>query len=397
MRVFAQHGHQPSDKIARGLTEGQISGAIFSARCVPPEKASERLHEALAIQETAEILLDPEFFASRMHSTSNSQLGYLETWGYLRSLRRRDLVRSEVVEDALAVVYSSVRHLPVTAHIAPNIYISQSFDSMEAGIALNFIERSTAIYEQSGRPVFATLAVDRRVFLNASEFLGFLNELTALRRPPQGFYLLVGAGPLTERSDSAQSEIIDSDVIAGWMMLNYALRANGFRVINGFADILTPFLAVSGADACATGWWTNLRTFSMGRYVRAAGGGGQPPLIRYYSKLLLGRLRKDELSFASIVPEILNRLPLDAAYEGETGRTDEALQTWEALASLNSEIVSETVEEGLSRLGNHIRLAAEAYSRLSAYGISGRYDTAIEYLQQLTDGISNFRRLAELS
>src|SRR5690606_28590031 len=127
MRVFAQHGHQPSDKISRGLSEGAISGAVFSARYLSPDKAMARLRDIVETHKGAEILVDPEFFASRISDSATAQLNYLESWGHLRGLRRRELVRSEVVEEILENVHAKFRHLPVTSYISPNIYISQSF------------------------------------------------------------------------------------------------------------------------------------------------------------------------------------------------------------------------------------------------------------------------------
>src|SRR6266404_3287483 len=113
MRVFAQHGHQPSDKITRGLEEGAIDGVIFSSRYLNPDKVQEKLDDAYLANPAAEILLDSEFYASRLKGTPNSQLGYLERQSYLKTYRRRDLVRTEVVERALREVYQSVRYLPV--------------------------------------------------------------------------------------------------------------------------------------------------------------------------------------------------------------------------------------------------------------------------------------------
>jgi hypothetical protein len=397
MKIFAQHGHQPSDKITRGLKEGAVEGVVFSSRYLSPDRALEKFEVAYLANPDAEILLDSEFYSSRLKGTPNSQLGYLEKQSYLRSYRRRDLVRTEVVERALGEVYQSVRYLPVTAHISPNIYISQSFDSMEAGIALNFVERAKGVFGDSGKAVYATLAVDRRALLSPGDFLSFLNDLTALGNAPDGFYLLVGGGSITERSDVVQSEIMDANVLGAWMMINFSLAQNGFKVINGFADILTPFLSAAGATACATGWWSNLRTFSMGRYVRPDSAGGQLPIIRYLSKLLLNRLKVDELSFSAIVPGIINRLPGDNAYlSGIPGRTEEALQTWEALSSLNNDVVSDELDVSLANLLDLIAQAFTAYSTLTRYGITSGYETTTEYLDQLSGGIDVFRKLAEL-
>jgi len=181
-------------------------------------------------------------------------------------------------------------------------------------------------------------------------------------------------------------------------MLNHSLSQNGFSVINGFADILTPFLSASGAKASATGWWSNLRNFSMGRYIKPDSSGGQLPVIRYLSKALLNRIRFDErLAFSEIVPNILNELPTDKDYdEGIPDRTIEALQTWEALSSLNREVVQGTLDDSLKKLSNLVVQASSAYATLSRYGITEGYETTTEYLNQLSGGINSFRNLAEL-
>src|SRR5439155_18167584 len=209
--IFAQAGHQTGDKIVSGLEAGVLDGVIFNARNADPQKICENIAGAKGANADAEILFDPEFYATRLIGTPNSQLGSLEKWDYFLSYRRRDLVRTEVVEGVLESIRKAVSTLDVTAHIAPSIYISQSFDSMEAGIALNFIERTKAVFEDVGKPVYATLALDRRALLSPSDFKSFINDLTGLENPPDGFYLLVGGGPINERSDVAQSELMDAN------------------------------------------------------------------------------------------------------------------------------------------------------------------------------------------
>ena len=59
MKLFAQHGHQPSDKINRGLEEKVIDGVIFSPRYVKPEKLNSIIDDAHSSNENAEILIDP--------------------------------------------------------------------------------------------------------------------------------------------------------------------------------------------------------------------------------------------------------------------------------------------------------------------------------------------------
>jgi hypothetical protein len=402
MKLLAQHGHQPSDIIARGVQEGIIEGAVLSPRYLGPEKIAGKISEIRAANSGATILLDPEYYATRQIGTPNNQLGHLEDWSYFTSQSRRDLVRGQAVETALCRVCEATAGLDVSAHIAPNVYVAQSFDSMEAGIALNFVAGAKAVFRNTSKPVYATLAIDRRALIHSPDFMSFfksfLNDLTALEEPPDGFYILVGGGLIDERSDLVHSEVVNADVVGGWMMLNYTLAQNGFKVINGCADLLAPFLCAVGGSAGATGWWSNLRLFTMGRYIKPEGRGGQPPIVRYVSKRLMNRIKFDELrAYERILPGVLNDLPHDVDYTARIpDRTAEALQTWEAVSSLNQKLTGGDVETNLRNLAAHVENAKATYASVQTRGISEGIETVTEYLDQLSGAIDTFRRLAEL-
>jgi hypothetical protein len=398
MKIYAQHGHQPADKIVGGLEEKVVDGVIFSTRYADPQRMQERIADVRKARRDTDVLVDPEFYATRQIGTPNCQLKYLEDWDYFTAQRRRDLVRSDVVAGLLSKSFEVLDQLDVSAHIAPNIYISQSFDSMEAGIALNFIAASKPAFG-GNKPVYATLAIDRRALLNTSDFKAFLNDLTALERPPDGYYVLIGGGLINERNDLAHSEVVDANIIGGWMLLNFILSQNGFRVLNGFADILTPFLGAVGGDVGATGWWSNLRVFSMGRYIKPEKPGGALPIPRYLSKLLLNRVKADELvAYSRVLPSVLNRLSHDDDYTAAIPtRKIEALQTWQALKSLNGEIVQSDLEASLNNLVQQVERAKGAYLQLQTRGLIGEgIETINEYLDQLSGAVGVFKKLAEL-
>ena len=92
--------------------------------------------------------------------------------------------------------------------------------------------------------IYATLAVSGEALINTEALLRFLNQLSVLETPPDGFYVLVAAGNAETRA-----HLFNAEVIAGWMFLNHVLSVNGFLVINGFSDLLTPFLGAAGAEA----------------------------------------------------------------------------------------------------------------------------------------------------
>lgn len=399
MKLFAQHGYGPGDKIINGFKDNTIDGVIFSARYEKMEKILGDAKDINLVSSDAEILLDPEFYACFYAHQPDAKLGGLNEWPYFSTQRRSQLESSEIVEKVLADTFDTVVDLPLTSIIAPNIFIPRSFNSIEAVIAKNFIRKTQQLFEKTGdkRKVFATLAIDRTTLIDQTEFEAFLNDITALDNPPDGFYIIVGGGITDDRTEISRSEIIHADVVAGWMMLNYTLSINGFKVINGFSDILTPFLGCAGGYAGATGWWSNLRMFSMSRYINTVSG-GRLPTIRYLSNALLNRITHSERrAFVKLIPEINNGLPRDSDYEGgEPDRKVEVLQSWEAISRLNNENIVSDMDESLQSLENMVNRAEITYTNLAGYGLPVNREANREYMEALMESIQAFRSNAEI-
>ncbi len=399
MKLFAQHGYGPGDKIINGFKDNSIDGVIFSARYEKMEKIPGDVKDINSVSSHAEILLDPEFHACFYAHQPDAKLGGLNEWPYFSTQRRSQLESSETVDKILADTFDTVVNLPLTSIVAPNIFIPRSFNSIEAVIAKNFIRKTRQLFEKTGdkRQVFATLAIDRATLIDQTEFEAFLNDITALDNPPDGFYIIVGGGITDDRTEISRSEIIHADVIAGWMMLNYTLSINGFKVINGFSDILTPFLGCAGGYAGATGWWSNLRMFSMSRYINTVSG-GRLPTIRYLSNALLNRITHSERrAFVKLIPEINNGLPRDSDYEGgEPDRKAEVLQSWEAISHLNNENIVSDMHESLQSVENMVNRAEITYTNLAGYGLPVNKEANREYMEALMESIQAFRRNAEI-
>jgi hypothetical protein len=399
MKLFAQHGYGPGDKIINGVKDSSIDGVIFSARYEKMEKIPGDAKDITSVSADAEILLDPEFYACFYAHQPDAKLGGLNEWPYFSTQRRSQLESSETVDKILADTFDTLVNLPLTSIIAPNIFIPRSFNFIEAVIAKNFIRKTQQLFEETGdkRNVFATLAIDRDTLIDQTEFEAFLNDITALDNPPDGFYIIVGGGITDYRTKISRSELIHADVIAGWMMLNFTLSINGFKVINGFSDILTPFLGCAGGYAGATGWWSNLRMFSMSRYINTVSG-GKLPTIRYLSNALLNRITHDERrAFVKLIPEINNGLPRDSDYEGgEPDRKAEVLQSWEAISHLNNENIVSDMDESLQSLENMLNRAEITYTNLTGYGLPVNREANREYMEALMESIQAFRKNAEI-
>jgi hypothetical protein len=398
MKLYAQHGYGEGDKINEGLKRKIIDGVIYSPKDISLHRLKERLSEIT--QANVDRFFDPQYYLCPLALDSASRLGYLlEDYGeYFRAKRRRDLEREDEVAKEIKFCLEFQLGLDVTGIIAPNILIPRSLDSIDAAISKNFIRNSRRQFAEfsDSRKLYATLAVSRDALTNIEELANFLDDIVVYDERPDGFYILVST-----QNTEARSDIFNADVIGAWMYINHTLRINGFEVINGYSDLVSPFLGATGGFAGATGWWSNLRQFSQDRFVPSEGGGRQPNL-RYLSTRLLNRVAYFELdSLRNKVPEILNGLPSDSLYSGEHGsepqnRAHEVLQSWEALKRLNDSIVVSDQRKSLQNCHLRIEEAGALYQKIYSVGLRLDPKSNEEHLEPLREGVRTFEKLAEI-
>jgi hypothetical protein len=399
MKLYSQHGAQEGDKTLEGLRQQVLDGVIFSPRDVTLANLRTKLDNIAQGYPTAERLFDPQFYAVFLKNIDDARLGNLisEEYPYFETVRRQQLEREGIVREHLKSNLEFQETLNVTKLLSPNILIPGSLNSVEAVIAKNFVRLAGEVKAEIGstKPLLVTLALSRDALLDTPELVQFLNEITLLEFPPQGFYLLVSA-----RRAETRLDIFNSDVVARWMLLNYTFAINGFEVVNGYSDLMTPFLGAVGGAAGAFGWWTNTRTFSLDRFSPSPGG-GRLPVQRYLSNALLNRIAYFELDqLRTAWPEILNDLPNDALYPPDQGsepqRNREVIQSWEAVVKLNDELIGGEIHESLEVCSAAVDDAINNYDEVKQ--IIPRLDTKSndEHLPALKQGIALFKELAEL-
>lgn len=400
MKIYAQHGSMAGNKIDTAFSKNLIDGVIFSPRDISIENLKIQLQEIKKNYPKADKYFDPEFYATFSAGDSKARLGTLLEAGYdsyFRSYRRGQLESEKTIEEILKSALAFQSSLEVDALIAPNILIPRSFNSIQALISKNFIRKVKQISKdlKIKKEVYATLSISRDALVDKKELEEFVNDITVLDEPPDGFYVLISS-----QSSESRADMYNADVIAGWMYINHSLKLNGFKVINGYSDILTLFLGAAGADAGATGWWSNLRTFSLGKF-EAALGGGRLPNQRYLSKNLLNRITFIELdSLRKQVPEVMNGLSTDKDYKEELGsepeRNVEVIQSWESIKSLISENVSGKEIDDLKKCLKLIEKASKIYDTIAENQIRLEPKSNREHLIPMQEAIKLFCDLAEI-
>jgi len=401
MKLYAQQGYGTgsgdNDRIIAGLEGGYIDGAIISPKDYALDRTMAQLQRIEAEFPEADRLFDPQWYASVLAHDPDSRMGKLvsDDYSYFEARRRSQLETENQVRADLEACLQFQAELPVTSVIAPGIVIRQRFNSVEAVIAKNYLRNARDVWDSvgDGRPLLGTLAIDAEALQDRHALEEFLAEITVLDSPPNGFYLLVH-----QPTSEIPSELIDSRTLAGWMLANHSLSLNGFDVVNGYSDLLTPFLGAAGGVAGATGWFNTQKVFSLDRFAPPLPG-GRRPVPRYLSTGLINSIRVDEFQLLrGRFPEIVNGLATDDYYAPEEGsmpenQVEEVLQTWEAIKSLDPTGQAEPVAACASRVTE----ATNLYERINlspGMRLMGRSNG--DHLESIYLSLRLFAELAEI-
>jgi hypothetical protein len=401
MQLLAQHGYGNGDKIESGLADGLLEGVIFGAKDISPEKLVSTLAQIADDYPQSVRLLDPQFYASLIAAQPGARLGYLDgenSHAYFEARRRRDLEHEGQVNEDIRNTLGYQRSLPVSAVIAPNIVIRRSFDSIEATISKSFLRNSAYYANELGIdiPLYATLAISVSALTDKIELQNFLQEITEMPDPPDGFYLL-----LEKLDNSIASALTEPDILSRWMLINHTLKMNGFSLINGYTDALSPYLATAGADAIASGWYNTQKSFSLKKF-EPVSDFARRPVPRYMSAALLKSIRYTELNdLRENFPEVMNGLSCDHFYVPDEGSapdstTSETLQNWEGLNAMNDLAVEGDVVASLANCRNALDEAEDIYVRIQEYGLTMRDRSSAAHIRLIREELAEFEELAEL-
>jgi len=401
MKLYAQQGYGTgsgdNDRIIAGLELGHIDGAIISPKDYALDRTIAQLERIEAEFPHADRLFDPQWYASVLAHDPNSRMGKLasDDYSYFEARRRSQMESENQVRVDLEACLRFQAELRVTSVIAPGIVIRQRFNSVDAVVAKNYLRNAKEVWNAvgDGRPLLGTLAIDAEALQDRHALEEFLAEITVLDSPPDGFYLLVH-----QPTSEIPPELIDPRTLAGWMMVNHSLSLNGFGVVNGYSDLLTPFLGAAGGSAGATGWFNTQKVFSLDRFAPPLPG-GRRPVPRYLSTRLINSIRVDELQLLrGRFPEIINGLSTDGYYDPEKGsmpenQVEEVLQTWEAIKSLDPT----NQADALATCDSRVTEASNLYERINispGMRLMGRSNG--DHLESIHTSLHLFAELAEI-
>ena len=211
--------------------------------------------------------------------------------------------------------------------------------------------------------------------------------------PSAGFYLVV------HRDDSRYQARFDPNALENLLYLVYVLaEINSYEVICGYSDFVGTLLCAVGAKAIGTGWFSNLRQFTMDRFLPSTPKRQARP--RYSSQLLMNSMLLDEMDIIhrqGQLNSIMSGTTYDAVFNTVSNPSnapwamdESTLHHWLVLQRLITSVSGGTVQNNLNICMGMISNAQTIYNNLSRM-MSFNVYSGDHHLQQWETAISNFR------
>lgn len=400
MGVLAQCGFGRATKLEKGLEQGTICGAIMSPKDERPERLEGFLNSSFGKEQASAIMLfDPQFYVSSLRSPNTGQLPEYPYFGSYSNLGRADFSGTRIQEYVRGTIdyQADVLGTALSYLVSPTVAF-EDFRDLWSQISLNLASESAEYCEKSEcvRPLLISLVISETAFSAMDAVEEFLDALTEINTT--GFYILV------KRESQGIQYAMDEDRFARLMYFLYVLsEINGYEVVAGYSDLLSFLLHVAGVKYSASGWYQNLRQFSLSRFMPSSPR--RRPNKRYTSsKLVACPLLNPDLEnvfLAGEIEAVLSGSSYDdwmrkGPAQNEPNWTDEVacLAHWHALSQTGDAIARRSnIAERISEAESMLRRALAVHTYLHSKGIIFEAGTGVDHIHSWTASLKTFKRL----
>lgn len=362
MPVLAQHGYGKGEKIHDAISAGHVQGAVLSPRYESPaqiEALVRSLREASVDREPV-IVIDPQMYVSVVQGANDGKLR--EYPYYTPGLTRSDYARptrlAAIVRDALEFQQSA----EVSALVSPTVPF-YTFQDQWCMVSLSMANEAVSI-RPPGLQLWVSIVLDEACLSDSDGLAQFLDDIALLEC--DGFYVILN------RHQPGHVGYLQAAPLANFMYMANALHEFADRDVTvAYSDLLGLALVAAGATHLATGWFANLKQFSMDRFEPS--GPRRQPKKRYTSLPLLSSISLDpELQAIYDLGEldaVLSLTRYDAELRhgpaGAPWTADSAcLHNWECLSRACAQLSDRPVSERLVQLETWAQDASALYGRL---------------------------------
>jgi len=402
MSVLAQCGYGRGRKIEQGFHDDVMHGVILSPRDERRDRLEEAVHQWCPSHPQALVMFDPQFYAANLNNPRDGHLSEYDYYNNNSGLGRTHFSGTRIqryVKECLDYQHQTFGR-NVAYLISPTVLFDAFRDSWSQ-IALNMAVESADYHRDlsSPQPLLISLVISETAFQTMDAVEEFLDALTEI--DTQGFYIII------RRNSSSVNNAMESGPFGRFMYFCHVLTTiNEYNVIVGYSDWHSFLLQAAGVTHTATGWYQNLRQFSLARFQPSRGG--RRPRKRYSSAPLLScplvTPELQDIYLADLLPSVLSRSTYDAIIRngpaaGEAGWTDETacLAHWHSLNSLSEHLSARPTQKARIEEAEHLmHNALTLYNQLSSQNVSFDPSTGPDHIYEWQDSLQEFRALSGL-
>ena len=402
MSLLAQCGYGRGGKIEQGLNNGVIHGIIMSPRDERVGRLERAIQDWSSSHPTAVVMFDPQFYAA---SLNNPRDGYLSEYDYYNNnsgLGRTHFSGTRIqgyVRECLDYQHQTFGR-NINYLISPTIHFD-AFRDHWSQIALNMAVESADYHSSldSPQPLLISLVISETAFQTMDAVEEFLDALTEI--DTKGFYIII------RRNSASLQNAMESGPFGRFMYFCHVLTTiNEYDVIVGYSDWHSFLLEVVGVTHTATGWYQNLRQFSLARFQPSSGG--RRSRKRYSSAPLLScpliNPELQDIYLVDLLPSVLSGSNHDTILQsgpaaGEANWTDEisCLAHWYSLNALSRRITALPAQS--ARIQEAERLTENAlalYAQLGSRNVTFDPTTGPDHIREWQDSLREFAALVGL-
>lgn len=396
MSIFVQDGWGKSDKIDHGIQDGSVSGVIWSPRDEDPLTLPNTISQYKASYANAQMLFDPQFYTA---TVANPRIGRLPDYPYYPGgLTRASFTDPQNIQKYVKETLDYQFTLDLDRIISPTV-LFEDFRDPWSQVALMMASASVSYHStmSSVPPLLISLVASESALTSTGDLEEFLDALSLLQTT--GVYLII------QRSTQIYQSAFEPTPLENLLYMVYALAdVNQFELVLGYCDFVGILMQAAGAKATCSGWYNNLRQFTMDRFRQSEGG--RQPRPRYSSLPLLNSIFVDEMdniNYIGQISTILSNTTYDSIFNTSSSPSSvssswslavSTLHHWSVLFNLTNPFQGMTVQQRLSQCMNLIDTADTIYGTLIQNGITFDPTSNNRHLRQWRQALTNFRTRA---
>ena len=355
MTILAQNGYALGDgnrnKVLQGLRAGSLSGVVMSPNNLAPKTTKNRLAEIADNFPHSMRLVDPQAYVAFVGNRKDKNL---QKYDHYQPTLNGSIFNPSAKRRLVEKTIEWQLGLEVSAIMSPTVAID-AFEDAYDQLAFDLARESIEQYS-GDKPLFVNLLISENALFQTDAIESWVLKLHELSA--NSFYLVV----LRDDGNYTQSFRHVSQLV-GLLRICHQLASISRHVLVGYCDMLSLMLHAVGVSGTCTGWWHNLRQFTIDRFVdddsiRLRG------VPRYSSRPLINPISAEVLiglQEAGTKLPVLSRTPYDLRFSGDAVPTktnwtinDATYHQWSVLNDLVSNLDGCNISERIDIAENMI-------------------------------------------